>query len=441
MRAIPLVISVMLFAGQSDREKDQTGNPTGNIEISRIDPLDQMFSIDMVEADLTEILRLIGEQARLNIIASAEVEATVTANLDNVSVRSALDAILKTNGFSYFIQENIIIVKPADTEMVGELETVIFKLDYINSEDLSLPLQTVLTSRGSLESFKRIVGKGGESKAGPSNVAVVSDVHENFARIRSLIKELDVPVPQVNVAVKFIETTLDTSEEMGIDWSPSPVSLGPPDTLFGIRGFPLKWNNLTVATLNPFQLSSALNLLRGRGRSKLLSSPQITTLDNQEAEFEVVTTVLLERLQLQTGAFGRSGQGIAGGAQQALGGAMPFVGLEEKDIGIKMTVTPRVNEGGFVTMVIVATVEALLSSAEIETERPKTSKRTAETQVKVADGETIIIGGLISENIVESTTKVPILGDIPLLGALFRSTKTGTEQRELLIFITPTITG
>ncbi len=424
------------------RQGGETGNPTGRIEIGEIDPLDQLFSIDMVEADLTEILRLIGEQAGLNIIVSSEVQATVTANLDNVTVRSALDVILKTNGFNYFFQENIIVVKPAGTEMVGELETEIFKLDYINSEDLSLPLASVLTPRGKLESFKRIVGKGGESKAGPSNVAVVSDVHENFPRIRSLIKELDVAVPQVNVAVKFIETTLDTSEEMGINWSPSPLSLGPPDTLLGTRGFPLKLNNFTMATLNPIQLTSALNFLRGRGKSKLLSSPQITTLDNQEAEFEVVTTVLIERLQLQTGSPSRAGGAAAGGTgAQGFGGAIPFVSLEEKDIGIKMTVTPRVNEGGFVTMVIQATVEALLSSAEIETERPKTSKRSAQTQVIVADGETVIIGGLMSENNIESTKKVPILGDIPVLGVLFRSKKTITEKRELLIFITPTIVG
>ncbi len=400
--------------------------------LAQDDPLDQTFSIEMSGADLVEILHLIADQAGLNVIAGPDVKGTVTADFDGVTVRDALDAILKANGFSYALQGNIIIVKPQDKEMVGELETLIQKLSFINSEDLRIPLSTVLSTRGSMEAFTRVISRGGEATAGLSNVVLIRDVRENIPIIKKFIEDLDVPIASINVAVKFIETTLDTTSERGIDWSPSPIRLGKDSQGLGGAGIPLGWSSMTVATLNPSQLTEALNFLQGTGRSKLLSSPQITTLDNQQAKFETVTTVLIERLQFQQGLAGQTGT-------PGTIGTTAISGLDEKDIGITLTVTPRVNEDNLITMIVQTTVEALLSSAEIETDRPKTTKRSVDTQINVKNGETAIIGGLISENLIESITKVPILGDIPLLGSLFRSTTMKTEQRELLIFITPNI--
>ena len=107
----------------------------------------------MKDSDIKNILMLIGELTGLNIVISPIVKDTITANLENVSVKAALDAILKPNGYNYFVQENIIIVKGIDTEMVGELETVVVKLKYINSDDLSGALSTVMSSRGKLQSY------------------------------------------------------------------------------------------------------------------------------------------------------------------------------------------------------------------------------------------------------------------------------------------------
>ena len=98
----------------------------------------------MKDSDIKNVLMLIGELTGLNIVVSPSVRDTITANLENVSVKAALDVILKPNGYSYFTQENIIIVKGADSEIVRELETVVLKLKYINSDDLSGPLQAVL---------------------------------------------------------------------------------------------------------------------------------------------------------------------------------------------------------------------------------------------------------------------------------------------------------
>ena len=380
----------------------------------------------MKNSDIKNILMLIGELTGLNIVISPIVKDTITANLENVSVKAALDAILKPNGYNYFVQENIIIVKGIDTEMVGELETVVVKLKYINSDDLSGALDAVMSSRGKLQSFTPLVTS--QSTKGASNIIIISDVQENIVHILNMIDQLDVAIPNINIAVRFIETNLDTTRGHGIDWSKASVQLGgTTDTSLSMLNF----NNITIATLNPMQLTSALRIMQARGQSKLLSSPQVTTLDNHEAETETVTTVYIEGNT-------NSSQNQRSQSSNPYGN-IAINQVSEKDIGIKLKVTPRINEGTKITLLVDATVEALLSAAEIHTDKPRSTKRTVKTQVTVRDGDTAIIGGLIAENVLENKKFIPILSAIPFFGQFFQSTSIEKEQRELLIFITPNI--
>jgi len=388
--------------------------------------LNEKMSINMKDSDIKNILMLIGELTGLNIVISPAVKDTITANLENVSVKAALDAILKPNGYNYFVQENIIIVKGIDTEMVGELETVVVKLKYINSDDLSGALDAVMSSRGKLQSFTPLVTS--QSTKGASNIIIISDVQENIVHILNMIDQLDVAIPNINIAVRFIETNLDTTRGHGIDWSKASVQLGgTTDTSLSMLNF----NNITIATLNPMQLTSALRIMQARGQSKLLSSPQVTTLDNHEAETETVTTVYIEGNT-------NSSQNQRSQSSNSFGN-IAINQVSEKDIGIKLKVTPRINEGRKITLLVDATVEALLSAAEINTDKPRSTKRTVKTQVTVRDGDTAIIGGLIAENVLENKKFVPIISGIPFFGQMFQSTSIEKEQRELLIFITPNI--
>ena len=394
--------------------------------------LNEKMSINMKDSDIKNILMLIGELTGLNIVISPAVKDTITATLENVSVKAALDAILKPNGYNYFVQENIIIVKGIDTEMVGELETVVVKLKYINSDDLSGALDAVMSSRGKLQSFTPLVTS--QSTKGASNIIVISDVQENIVHILNMIDQLDVAIPNINIAVRFIETNLDTTRGHGIDWSKASVQLGgTTDTSLSMLNF----NNITIATLNPMQLTSALRIMQARGRSKLLSSPQVTTLDNHEAETETVTTVYIEGNT--NSSQNQYNQGNQPSQSSNPYGNIAINQVSEKDIGIKLKVTPRINEGTKITLLVDATVEALLSAAEINTDKPRSTKRTVKTQVTVRDGDTAIIGGLIAENVLENKKFVPIISGIPFFGQIFQSTSIEKEQRELLIFITPNV--
>ena len=113
--------------------------------------------------------------------------------------------------------------------------------------------------------------------------------------------------------------------------------------------------------------------------------------------------------------------------------------ITEKDVGIELRVTPRINDQSRITLLVNASVEALLSAAEVLTEKPRSTKRTVKTQVTVNDGDTVIIGGLIAENVIENRKYIPVLSNIPFIGKLFQSTSIEKEQRELFIFITPNI--
>ena len=435
LTAIIICIQTAVFGQWSDPAYSKIDPDTQESERYRL--MDKM-SINLKNSDIRNVLTMIGELTGLNIVISPNIQDTITANLEDVTVRAALDAILKPNNYSYFVQDNIIIVKDLDTQLIGELESVVIRLKYINSNDLQAPLSTVLTARGTVQSFLPVASISGQT--GPPNMAIVSDVQENIPRILSMVKQLDKPIKNINISIKFIETQLDTSKSYGLDWTSSPVQLGGSgnDTI----NFPISMNNITVATINPSQLTSALKIMQARGKSKLLSSPQVTTLDNHQAVTEVTTTVYIEGLS--SGNTNNAGSGSANQTNAAnnftgMGfyGAMNMV--QEKDIGIKLQVTPRINENNIITLLVDATVEALLSAAEISTDKPRSTTRTVQTQVSVYNGETVIVGGLIAENIIRNKKFVPILSAIPIIGYFFKTTSVQREQRELLMFITPTI--
>ena len=399
--------------------------------------LKQKMSISMIDSDIKSVLMLIGELTNVNVVVSPDVKDTITANLENVSVKAALDVILKPNGYSYTFYENIIIVQQGDeAKIVGDLKSVIIKLKYINADDLNNPMRRILTAEGSIEAFTPVVTPGarGAAGGGASNIVIVTEVEENLNRVLDLISQLDKSIPNINIAVRFIETNMDTSKGHGIDWTSTPaIQVG--GSLGDSLSIPVNVSNVTIATLKPMQLLSALKIMQARGKSKLLSSPSVTTLDNHEASTSTTTTVYVSGQ--------RSESNLDEESDQSLGffGNVNTYNVTEKNIGIELRVTPRINEKTKITLLVDATVEALLSAAEINTDQPRSTNRTVRTQVTVSDGDTVIIGGLIAENILENKKFVPVLSDLPFIGKMFQSTQLTKEQRELLIFITPNVVG
>ena len=441
---LPLLLLITISVGQQFSAPSLLNKDGEEYDLS------QKMSINMKDSDIKNVLMLIGELTGLNIVVSPAVRDTITANLENVSVKAALDVILKPNGYSYFTQENIIIIKDADSEIVRELETVVLKLKYINSDDLSGPLQAVLSDQGKVQSFTPVVTAGGGQ--GVSNVIIISDVQEKIPHVLKMVEELDKPIANVNIAVRFIESGVDSAKGTGIDWSMNtPIFLGGVDDTTGSL-WPFKLNDMTIATLNPFQFGQAWKLMQARGESKILASPQITTLDNHAANTQITTTIYIEGSVSNMGrAGGNTNNTVTGGGgatntNNQYGGYNSNMGtgtrqITEKDVGIDLQVTPRINDENRITLLVNASVEALLSAAEVLTDKPRSTRRTVSTQVTVNAGDTVIIGGLIAENAIENRKFVPVLSDLPFIGRIFQSTSIDKEQRELLIFITPNVVG
>ena len=441
---LPLLLLITISVGQQFSAPSLLNKDGEEYDLS------QKMSINMKDSDIKNVLMLIGELTGLNIVVSPAVRDTITANLENVSVKAALDVILKPNGYSYFTQENIIIIKDADSEIVRELETVVLKLKYINSDDLSGPLQAVLSDQGKVQSFTPVVTAGGGQ--GVSNVIIISDVQEKIPNILKMVEELDKPIANVNISVRFIESGVDSAKGTGIDWSMNtPIFLGGVDDTTGSL-WPFKLNDMTIATLNPFQFGQAWKLMQARGESKILASPQITTLDNHAANTQITTTIYIEVSVSNMGrAGGNTNNTVTGGGgatntNNQYGGYNSNMGtgtrqITEKDVGIDLQVTPRINDENRITLLVNASVEALLSAAEVLTDKPRSTRRTVSTQVTVNAGDTVIIGGLIAENAIENRKFVPVLSDLPFIGRIFQSTSIDKEQRELLIFITPNVVG
>ena len=301
--------------------------------------LKQKMSISMIESDIKSVLMLIGELTNVNVVVSPDVKVTITANLENVSVKAALDVILKPNGYSYTFYENIIIVQEGtEAKLVGDLKSVIIKLKYINADDLNTPMKRILTEEGSIEAFTPVVTPGSaRGGGGASNVVIVTEVEENLKRVLDLIDQLDKSIPNINIAVRFIETNMDTSRGHGIDWTSTPaiqVGGSPNDSL----SIPISVSNVTIATLKPMQLLSALKIMQARGKSKLLSSPSVTTLDNHEASTSTTTSVYV------------SGQKSSSDIDESDNNDLGFFGnvntysVTQKNIGINLRVPPRINE-------------------------------------------------------------------------------------------------
>ena len=440
------------------------------------------ISMNFKGADMIDILRLLSAQHKINIITGPEVEGEVTVSLKDVDLWTALDAILKVNGYDYFQQGNIVVVKPADEEMFGELDTRVFKMNYVDASAVSSALSSVLSEKGQIQLYSPVMagsaggsggGSGGGGEAGGGGGGggglagalggggggaaaggggggaaggggaggagggpvydhiVITDLAQNFDRIQNIINELDKKIPQINISVKFIETKLTTDERLGINWDLRTSLTGPSiqadagtvENLIELGTTILSsGSQLRLATLSIPMFSSIMELMGSDADTKLLQEPQVTTFENTTAEIGIGTSYPV----------------LIPGSDATAFGAETYQ-FEDVEINVSLSVTPRINEERYVSLSLSATVQALVGFAGPNSDRPIISDRSTTTRVMVGNGETLLIGGLIFDQVNESTTSPPLIGSIPFLKRFFTHTRTSTEQRELLIFITPNI--
>jgi type II secretory pathway component GspD/PulD (secretin) len=236
-------------------------------------------------------------------------------------------------------------------------------------------------------------------------------------------------VPQILIEARLIEMQPQDKKGIGIDWDKQlSAQIFNIDETHG-AGFAYSFqasqgHHINFATLNGQQFNLALKFLREHTDSKLLSNPRILAMDNEPSDISVGTTFPIPSITRGTG-----GQG-------------DIVTFTYKDVNIALRVIPHVTEDSTVTMYVNPIIEEVTGEVKIDVNTaPITAKREVDTVVKVPSGHTVAIGGLIREKSVRTTKKVWLLGDIPLLGLLFRASDSDVVQTDLVIFLTPRIVG
>ena len=397
------------------------------------------LSLKLKEVPLIEVLNMIALQYNLNLVVSGDVAGAVTIHLEEVDIFNALNAILNSNGYNYFIRDGVIVVKSNKVTADGELASKLITLKYIAPNTAVKALETRLSEMGQIIVLdKNLQDNVDASDKFQPNRILITDRANLLGELERLVKEIDVPERMIQIEAKIIETTLDNNSKLGFLW-PSSVS-GSLSNAEGwstdsetdatssnnIAGFhDIENETWTWGKVSVQQLDLVLDFLKQDDNTKLISDPHITTLENHEAEIKIETIVPIQTIN-------RFSEGAV---------IQDIVTFQDEEIGISLKVTPRINEAGLITMEVNPIVEDIIGYAGTDDNRkPITSSRSITTQITVNDGESIALGGLIKENEIQSEQKLPLLGYIPILGKLlFTHTTTEKAKTDLIILITPRI--
>ena len=392
-------------------------------EMTALDALQQTVSLRFRDATIQDVVRLLFVSYGLNMILHPDLtqidgSESITLLLKDVTIEVALTLILKMNGYDWYLDNEIIIVKPLDLTLQGELITRVYDLKFADGNMIASALGNgVLSSKGTSAAFTTGIAGSFNDKL------MVTDIEANLPAVEQLINSLDQKTQQIHISVKFIETTLSADEHLGINWGLRAELLGPtvPDTsgLFVNIGH---WNELSMAQLTLPLFTSILQLLTTDNETRLLQEPQVTTFNNSPATINVGTSIPVLVPQAEGGVFGVN----------------PYT-FEAQNVNISLQVTPRINAEELISLAIDAQIQAIIGYVGPDADRPIVSTRSTQTNVRVADGRTLLIGGLILNDESQAVDKVPFLGNLPIIGKLFTNTVSKTSQRELLIFITPSI--
>ena len=467
-------------------------------------PLDRKVSIRVSNVPISAFLNSITTQAKINFIMSEEfANKKVTASLTRVTVREALDTLLRVHGLTYQrIGKSDSYVVTKRSSDAPDTITKIYTLSYISlqgigssqselnsimpqdvstgsssssyssgsSMDSGLGMGTGMNSAGSTGSYsggaeitaivQSMLSPVGKIAVDPrTNKLIITDVAEIFPQVENILAELDIKPPQILIEAQIVEVSKTSGLSLGFEYggdSGALVTMTGPSRVVDldyIKGNGVKgWNFIfpTKEQMNSDSGSggdsgssssssseqsdegglldfSAFNIvlksLLTRGEAKYLGKPKVVTLNNKTATITTSTDATVGQTMSQSGS--GSGEG------------MTTTSAERKRVGLTLQVTPQVNREGYVTLYVQPSYSDVVSSGFDFSK--DTTTRAASTLVRVKNGQTVVIGGLLTSRETDQTRKVPLLGDIPILGWLFTSKTKSKNTTDLVIFITPTI--
>lgn len=400
------------------------------------------ISLETSDMDIREAIRFISDESGVNLVLSEEVKGTVSIKLRQVPWDQALVVLMKSKKLGYTRAGNVLRIAPITDIKAEEDESLklaaaklatlplkvrMIPISYAKIDDLSTQIKPFLSERG------KIIGDNRTSSL------VVSDIEENLERVGKLIASIDIPPNQVLIEGKVVEATDSFSKNIGLNWSGTGSEFGTKiggqggrevrgrtgfSSTPGFSGSPSFNLNFSLGTLDILgDLTAQLSLFEQQRMAKVLSSPRIVTLHNEPAVIQQTTEIPIVS------------------STPSAGGAGPVTTVSFKPVSLKLSVTPQITNDGAVIMAVDVNRDFLSGDSIGNTGARPVASRSAKTKVLVRNGQTAVIGGIYQSDQTKTDTKVPWVGDIPILGWLFKSQGKSEDRNELLIFLTPRILG
>ena len=403
----------------------------------------EKIDLNFQNVNVRSVLQIIAEVAQKNLVVDDSVTGTITLRLQNVPWDQALDIVLKTRGLDKRSVGNVLLVAPAaklaererieleglkQVEELSPIETEFIQINYRKSSEL----------KSRIEEASLISKRGFVLADDATNVLMIRETAKQLDVIKNTLLKFDVSVSQIMVEAKLVSATSDVSRELGVRWgagfndgrffvggtgaglsfpgrtsgtgeSSSPNA--PLSVDLGVSGTGQSAIRLGYISQSGLQLSAELSALNSTGDAEIVSQPKVITTNGKPAEIE-------------------SGQ------------ELPYTIVEDgtatvqfKDVVLSLKVTPQITPGDRIALELELKQDSIgqvLPNGEVSI-----NKNSLKTSVVVKDGDTIVLGGVYRNSATNLLAKTPLLGDLPIIGALFRQTKKSVQKNELLIFITP----
>jgi type IV pilus secretin PilQ/predicted competence protein len=415
--------------------------------------------------DVGAVLRLLARQAKINMVVSEAVVGTVTMRLEDVTALQAVSIIVKAKGLFLDKIENVYYIKTAAERTAEPTESDSYQFSYARAKDTAPLIAGQLSSKDAPQVDER------------TNTIFYRETRANIDNVRKLLLQIDKPTKQVMIEARLVEVTANPRQSYGINWggvfggANNPQTLkfagsqpaGPPsstvvtDPVTGITSvvtvpgtppqgkfdatgkligtdffFDKALNALAgqFAILSAPQLSVTMRALNEDSDAEFLANPRVVTADNMQAKIEIIRSQPVPQLnfneQTATAVFG---------------------GFQDKKFGNTLIVKPSVNKDNFITLAVKPEISnkvgdqlfSIPGGSGGTVASPIIDTRSLDSNVLIKSGDTLAIGGLLQDEVTKARTKVPILGDIPVLGYFFQEKLNARTKRNLLVFVTPTI--
>lgn len=383
-----------LFRIKETKEKTEKELRDQNLETQ----LSKLISLNLAGVDIKDVINVLAQKGSLNLVTDKSLQGEVFISLKDVKIIDAIDFVLNSQGFSYSIVDNTIMVGSTDSlKKPTRLETKIIRLNNIDPTVLKAIITDYLVA--------------GETIQVQDNFFIYTVDTKKVTKINQIIQKLDSEkVPQIMLEAQILEITKSMLDNLGVTWPESSgIGLQTSDT------------DGTFTYTTTFTLSSIISLLETEGKAKIIAKPRIKAIHGQQAEIFIGDRIPYKLVTI--------------GAGGAVAESVNFV-----DAGINLTVLPEINSHTKeIKIKIVPEVSYINGYSGPNNDIPIVRTRRVNTTVFVKNSNTVLIGGLFNSSDSDTESKVPLLSRLPIAGALFKSSKETQDQTELVIAITPQI--